>query len=327
MGWHDPYLGVGLYPDIARIMGWIDHLEIDKGHPASTVDTYLSGVKQQLGERGVISEALGRVREPRHPLVVGAMRSVAESAATRVDVPAEWIREGRSDWPIPVYVAVVTIFMASLRSGELIANYAGRKGRHLLLWENLTFLKADELHGNWAMGREEMGRVCADLVQIKFVSRKFQARGRVRVVPPLVRAFYPASGLPDVNLFDFSLSVDLCAVTLLQSWFIALVSLGELPTLSQPVMQGVEGRMVDSCEVIECLRRVAARHGVDKQNVVIHCLKHGSLTALGGAGANALDIATAGGHKTIESSTPYLHPSEDQGRRNAERIGRKRRLV
>ena len=122
MGWHDPYLGVGLYPDIARIMGWIDHLEIDKGHPASTVDTYLSGVKQQLGERGVISEALGRVREPRHPLVVGAMRSVAESAATRVDVPAEWILEGRSDWPIPVYVAVVTIFMASLRSGELIAN-------------------------------------------------------------------------------------------------------------------------------------------------------------------------------------------------------------
>jgi hypothetical protein len=326
MGWCYPYLGVSVYDDATRIMGWIDHLEVDKGHPASTVDTYLTGIKQQLGERGVISEALGKVREPRHSLVVCALRSVAESAATRIDFPAAWIREGRSDWAIPVYVAVVVIFMASLRAGELIGDYAGKKGRHILLWENLTFLKSDEVHGNRAMSREEIGRVCADLVQIKFVSRKFQSRGKVRVIPPLVRAFYPASGLPDVNLFDFSLSVDLCAVTLLQSWFIALGSLGELPTLSQPVMQGVAGHLVDSCEVIECLRRVAARHGVEKRNVVIHCLKHGSLTALGEAGANAIDIATAGGHKTIESSTPYLHPSEDQGRRNAEILGRKRRL-
>lgn len=35
---------------------------------------------------------------------------------------------------------------------------------------------------------------------------------------------------------------------------------------------------------------------VEGKNVVIHCLKHGSLSALGQAGANAVDIATAGGH-------------------------------
>ena len=50
----------------------------------------------------------------------------------------------------------------------------------------------------------------------------------------------PADGHPDVNLFDLSLKVDLCAVTLLQSWFIALEKLGAVTTLAQPVMQGVE---------------------------------------------------------------------------------------
>jgi hypothetical protein len=316
-----------LHDDIIRLLGWIDHLEVDKGHPASTVDSYLTGVKQQLGERAVISEALGKAREPRHPMVANALRSVAERAATRVPYSAEWIREGRSDWTVPVYVAVVTIFMASLRAGELISDHNGKKVKHLLLWENLTFLKADELHGNRAMGREEIGLVCADLVQIKFVSRKFQNRGKVRVIPPLIRLFYPVSGHPDVNLYDLSVKVELCAVTLLQSWFIALVSLGELPTLAQPVMQGVAGHLVDSCEVIECLRRVASRHGVEGKNVVIHSLKHGSLSALGQAGANVVDIATAGGHKTIESSVPYLHPDEEQGRRNSETLGRKRKLV
>jgi hypothetical protein len=63
----------------------------------------------------------------------------------------------------------------------------------------------------------------------------------------------PVSGQPDVNLYDLSIKVELCAVTLLQSCFIALVSLGELPTLAQFVMQVVAGHLVDSCEVIECL--------------------------------------------------------------------------
>jgi hypothetical protein len=61
--------------------------------------------------------------------------------------------------------------------------------------------------------------------------------------------------------------------------------------------------------------------------MVIHCLKHGALSSLGSAGASAVDIATAGGHKTIESSVTYLHPNEEQGRRNTEILGRKRRLV
>ena len=79
--------------------------------------------------------------------------------------------------------------------------------------------------------------------------------------------------------------------------------------------------------MVECLRSVASRHGILPRNVVIHSLRHGSLSALGQAGASAVDIATAGGHKTIESSVPYLHPDEEQGRRNTEILGGKRKLV
>lgn len=326
MGWGYPYLGGSLQEDLIRILGWIDHLAVDKGHPASTVDTYVTGAKQQLLEQFVISEALGKAREPRHPLVVSAVRSVSESAARRVPYLAEWIREGRFEWPVPVYVAVVTMFMSALRQGELLADYAGKKGDHLLTWENLKFLKKDEKDGNREMDREEVGLVCADLVQFTFDTRKFQSRGKVRVIPPVTRLFYPESGNPDVNLFDLSIDVGLCAVTLLQSWFIALVSLGELSTFSQPIMQGDAKSLVDSCEVLECLRRVSTRHGVQPSDVVIHGLKHGALSSLGRAGASAVDIATAGGHKTIESSVTYLHPDAEQGRRNTEILGRKRRL-
>jgi hypothetical protein len=102
-------------------------------------------------------------------LVVNAVRSVAVSTAKRAPYLAEWIREGRSSWPVPVYVAVVTMFMVALRQGELIANYSGKKGKHILTWENLKFLKKDDGHGNRVMGREEVGLVCADYISFSEV--------------------------------------------------------------------------------------------------------------------------------------------------------------
>jgi hypothetical protein len=100
MGWKHPYLGGDLREDLVRVLGWIDHMmAIDKGHPASTVDSYVTGAKQQLLVQFVISEALGRAREPRHMLVANAVRSVAVSAAKRATYQAEWICEGRSSWP------------------------------------------------------------------------------------------------------------------------------------------------------------------------------------------------------------------------------------
>lgn len=64
MGWRLPHLGGNLHDNIIRLPGWIDHLKVVKGHPASTVDSYVTGVKQQLGESSVISEALGKARAP-----------------------------------------------------------------------------------------------------------------------------------------------------------------------------------------------------------------------------------------------------------------------
>ncbi len=241
MGWGYPYLGGDLVDDAVRLVAWINHLAVDKGHPASTVDSYVTGAKQILGQHLVFSDALGRAGEPRHVWVQSAVRSVAETVRGRVPYTAEWILEGRSSWPVPVYVAVVSIFMATLRSGELISDYSGQIGPHLLWWENLEFVVRDARHGRRVMGPEEIRLVCADSVQFKPVTRKHQARGKVRAIPPVTRLFYPADGHPDVNLFDLSLKVDMCAVTLLQSWFIALVSVGEFAN-SLPTSHAGRGR-------------------------------------------------------------------------------------
>jgi site-specific recombinase XerD len=95
---------------------------------------------------------------------------------------------------------------------------------------------------------------------------------------------------------------------------------------NKPVMICADGKLLGSRTVIENMRAISSRHGADPKDVVVHSLKHAVLSALGSAGASSVDIATAGGHKTIESSVPYLHPDMDQGRRNSEILGRKRGL-
>jgi hypothetical protein len=120
-------------------------------------------------------------------------------------------------------------------------------------------------------------------------------------------------------------SACLCAVTLLQSWFLTL-RVQRAVDEQQPVMICADGKLLGSRTVIENMRAISSRHGADPKDVVAHSLKHAALSALGGAGASSVDIATAGGHKTIESSVPYGHPNMDQGRRNSEIFGRKRGL-
>jgi hypothetical protein len=115
--------------------------------------------------------------------------------------------------------------------------------------------------------------------------------------------------------------VGLCVVTILQAWFIySGVREGDVAT--RPIMQlPRNGRLLSSTDVISCLRGVSERHGVARECVVIHSLKHGALTALGAQGATEVDIALVGGHKTIESSRPYLHPSDKQGERVSSLLG------
>jgi site-specific recombinase XerD len=79
--------------------------------------------------------------------------------------------------------------------------------------------------------------------------------------------------------------------------------------------------------VVESLRMVSRNHGVRDEDVVIHSLKHGALTTLGEAGCSVVDIAMSGGHKSIESSQPYLHPGEAQGARVTQILGQKRGFV
>jgi len=325
MGWGFPFLGGDLMDDLIRLIGWIDHMAVDNGMSASTVDTYISGAKAILLEQLVISDALGRRGEARHVWIQQALRSVAASDRTRTPFRSEWILEGRRFWPVPVYVAVVVIYMAALRGGEWIGNYSGGRGEHLLCWQNCEFLMINGM-GVRPLTRSELSTVYADALQITFHSRKWQNRGQVRPIPPIIRLFAkPPNGNPAIDLNDMGVDVGLCAVTLLQSWFLMLRVQGAVDE-QQPVMMCADGKLLGSRVVIENMRAISSRHGADPKDVVVHSLKHAALSALGRAGASSVDIAAAGGHKTIESSVPYLHPDADQGRRNSEILGRKRGL-
>jgi hypothetical protein len=327
MRWLEPYLGLTVDVDLARVMSWINHLTVDKGLVRSTVSTYVTGAKQLLSLHLVQSAALGPEKGARHEVINLAVLTVPASDHTRVAYRPEWILEGRLLWPSHVFVAVASMYTLALRQGEFIGNYGGAPTEHLLKWSNIRFLKARaEPEGGFSeMGYEELHRQCADGVVVKFTSRKYQSRGVVRDVPLRVR-LSSNIGNPNIVLWDPTVDIELCAVTLLQFWLINCgMKVGE--ESSRPVMQLPDGSLLGSKTVIESLRLVTRNHGVQDGDVVIHSLKHGALTTLGEAGCSVVDIAMTGGHKSIESSQPYLHPGEAQGTRVSQILGQKRGFV
>lgn len=115
-------------------------------------------------------------------------------------------------------------------------------------------------------------------------------------------------------------------VTLLQWWF-NNSGVTDDEVISRPVMQLRDGSLLGSQSIIESLRMVSRNHGVRDRDVVIHSLKHGALTTLGSSGCSSVDIAMVGGHKSIDSSQPYIHPGGDQGARVLQILGRKRKVT
>jgi hypothetical protein len=267
-----PFLGGDLVDDLVRLLGWIDHMAVDDGMSASTVDTYISGAKAILLEQLVISDALGRRGEARHVWIQQALKTVATSVKTRTPFRSEWILEGRRFWPVPVYVAVVVIYMAARRGGEWLGNYSGAKGEHLLCWKNCEFLVFHGM-GVRPLTRGELPTVFADAFQITFDSRKWQSRGQVRPIPPIIRLFAkPPNGNPAIDLNNMGEDIGLCAVTLLQSWFLML-RVPRAVDEQQPVMICADGNLLGSRVVIENMRAISSRHGADPKDVVVHSLK------------------------------------------------------
>lgn len=325
LGWVFPYLGIdGLEIDLVKTILFIHHLAVDCDVVGSTVDNYLSGIKSTLAELLVKSEALGVEYGVRHHLVKVAVRSVRVNSASRVAYRAEWIQEGRLAWGVPEYVAIASMYWWALRQGEFLADYGGARTSHLLMWSNVHFLRivdeSDETRRlDWGRVRHE----CADAMVIRFDSRKFQRRGQTREVPPRRRIYYPEDGNPVVGLKE---DVGLCVVTLLQAWFIASgVRDDEIST--RPIMQMDNGSLLDSNRVIKCLRMISERHGEANENVVIHSLKHGALTRLAAVGGSQVDIALVGGHKSIEGSRAYIHPTMEQGARVSAQLGPSKKPV
>lgn len=327
MRWVEPYLGTSVESDVFRVVQWIDHLAIDRGLVKSTVSSYLTGVKQLLALHLISSAALGPKEGARHEVVNLALLTVAHSERARVAYKAEWILEGRQVWPCHVFVAVASIFLLALRQGEFIGNYGGAATEHLLKWANIRFLKwCGENGGGYVeMGAEEVRHQCADGLTVEFTSRKYQSRGVVRAVPMRTRLSY-GNGNPRVALWDPAVTVDLCVVTLLQFGFIySGVTNDEV--IFRPVMQLTDGSLLGSQTVSNSIRMISSRHGVPSRDVVIHSLKHGALTTLGAAQCSTVDISMVGGHKSIESSQVYIHPSEEQGLLVSQVLGQKRRIA
>ena len=327
MQWMEPYLGISLDDDLFRVVSWVNHLAVDRGLVRATVSSYITGAKHLLALHLVESAAMGPRKGARHEVVNLAVLTVPLSEHTRVAYRPEWILEGRALWPCHVFVAVGAMYTLALRQGEFIANYGGAPTEHLLMWSNIRFLRVRSEPGGGfeEMGHEELQRQCADGVIVKFTSRKYQSRGVVRDVPMRMR-LSSNDGDPRVALWDLTVSVELCAVTLLQFWFINCgIKIGE--ESSRPVMQLPDGSLLGSRVVIESLRMVSRLHGVCDGDVVIHSLKHGALTTLGEAGCSVVDIAMTGGHKSISSSQPYLHPGEAQGARVSQILGQKRGFI
>jgi hypothetical protein len=325
MRWVEPYLGESVESDVYRVVQWVDHLAIDKGLVRATVSSYLTGVKQLLALHLVSSAALGPKEGARHVCVSLALLTVSPSEHSRVAYKPEWIMEGRQVWPCHVFVAVASIFLLALRQGEFISNYGGAATEHLLKWSNIRFLKwcGENGGGYLEMSAEEVRLRCADGLTVEFTSRKYQSRGVVREAPMRIRLSY-GDGNPQIALWDHTVEVDLCVVTLLQFWFIHSGVTDE-EVVFRPVMQLPDGSLLGSKTVSESIRMISRHHGVPDRDVVIHSLKHGALTTLGAAGCSTVDISMVGGHKSIESSQVYIHPSEEQGALVSQVLGRKRR--
>jgi hypothetical protein len=62
------------------------------------------------------------------------------------------------------------------------------------------------------------------------------------------------------------------------------------------------------------MRIIVAKKDVTEKEVVIHSLRHESLSAVGASGS-ILDVAAVAGHRSFNSGRAYVHPSMEQAER------------
>jgi hypothetical protein len=215
----------------------------------------------------------------------------------------EWIEDGfRNCWNTAEYVAIAFLYGWILRVGE------GCKPleQHIITWSMVTFYLCDLYGDRTVMPMTALRTSPCDMVELNLHSRKYQEVARR--IPGRVNTCHlpdPAKGT--------TTWCGLCMATLLQGWAIdnnidmmLPTTLAQRPVLAMPNSDTV----VSADTVSRALRRNARRRGENEQEVVPHCLRHTPITQLANSSVanNPSLLLLATGHKSMESTDPYVDP-------------------
>ena len=294
--------------DVLRLLVVIDHLGNERGLARATVSNYFSGAKYHY----LLAHSLDNTPPPaawggpgvHHRLVTMALKAIPErKRPVRMILSAAWIEDGfRNCWTTTEYVSIAFLYGWVLRGGEGCDFLQG----HIITWSMIAFYvwKNEQLH---EMPMTDLRTTPCDQMDLHQDSRKYQHGPRL--MPGRVNTCHLAD--PARGALDWC---HLCMPTIMQGWAI----LNNIDHMSQaererrPVLAQPGREDVLSVEAVsQALKANARRRGEPETSVSSHCLRATGITMLANSAVadNPTMFLRAVGHKSMQSSEPYVRPS------------------
>ena len=294
---------------------FLDHLGHEEGLARQTVSAYLSNVKHhyttELSLFGPPSSVWGP-KGSRHPLITLTLNAIPRhERPPRMFLSHKWIKDGFDHcWSTTEYVAIAFLYGWILRVGEGCKPLES----HIITWSMVTFYVSDLDGERSVLPMADLRTRPCDMVEVHLHSRKCQEEARR--LPGRINTCHLADPSKGTTTW-----CGLCMPTLLQGWAIdnnidrlSSATVDKRPVLAIPGTNQV----VSPSMISKALRRNAHRRGEDEKSVVPHCLRHTPITQLANSSVadNPPLLLLATGHKSVESTDPYINP----GHYMAERI-------
>ena len=131
-----------------------------------------------------------------HPLISLAFKHLPKKdKKMRFAIPREWIRSGFELWSREVFVAIFIFHGWVGRKCEFLSSATSN---HQITWGEVDFIFVNSAKQEVVMPLAGIITTPCDIVQIRPRSRKHQAKGEVREIPPQVnftKLANPADGL------------------------------------------------------------------------------------------------------------------------------------
>ena len=290
--------------DVCRLVMVIHTLGQDEGLSRGTVSDYLTSAKHFYTETislfTPVSAAWG-TKGVHHPHVTLALRAVPDKhRLPRMLLSPAWIQDGfRHCWTTWEYVAIALMYGWLLRVGEACPQLYQH---HTMTWEMVTFYDDNDQ----PLPMRALRTQPCDLVGLQLASRKHQEHARLmpgRTSNHIIQD--PRHGATSW--------CNLCMATILQGWAIlnnidrmTPVQLAQRPVLAKPGSDSTPARL----DISNALKRNARRRGEDPARVAPHCLRQSPISWLANSPLiyNQPAFLRATGHKSMDSSTPYIVP-------------------